>query len=50
MKTPPQQAGVPVSLGGVSSSPADFGRRGKHSATLRGKKVNFAIHLHIKVE
>lgn len=35
MKPPPQQAGVPESLGGISRFLADFGKRGRHSAALR---------------
>ena len=35
---------------GASSSPANFGRRGRHSATWRGKKVNFVIHLQIEIK
>lgn len=50
MKPPPQQAGVPASLSRNSSSPANFGKRGRHSVSLIGKKVTFAIHLQIKIE
>lgn len=50
MKLPRSRLGCQRTSQGIISSPANFGRRGRHSATLRGKKVNFVIHLEIKIE
>lgn len=38
-----------VSLLGASSSPADLGKKGRHSATLKEKKIN-VIRLQTKME